>query len=150
MKNIAEILKNLPKGIKLYSPYYGEVKLERVIDDEKEPYPIITIPDENDIIEAEFDRYGRMESDIHAKCVLFPSKEHQSWDNWLEAIVKKCMKRTEFLNQRILRMAEKLSTDPQTLKMLVYSNYGADMTAPEEKMKFMEYEYEKEKEKENK
>ncbi len=31
--NIAEILKNAPKGTKLYSPLFGEVKLESVSDD---------------------------------------------------------------------------------------------------------------------
>ena len=31
--NIAEILKNAPKGTKLFSPLFGEVKLESVSDD---------------------------------------------------------------------------------------------------------------------
>lgn len=30
--NIAEILKNAPKGTKLYSPLFGEVKLQSVSD----------------------------------------------------------------------------------------------------------------------
>lgn len=31
--NIAEILKDAPKGTKLFSPLFGEVKLESVSDD---------------------------------------------------------------------------------------------------------------------
>ena len=31
--NIAEILKNAPKGTKLFNPLFGEVKLESVSDD---------------------------------------------------------------------------------------------------------------------
>lgn len=38
--NIAEILKNAPKGTKLYSPLFGEVKLQSVSDAMIEVFPL--------------------------------------------------------------------------------------------------------------
>lgn len=72
--NIAEILKNAPKGTKLYSPLFGEVKLESVSDD------IIEVGIEG----AAFIFYkdGRYyQSYFNGECLLFPSKDKRNWDN---------------------------------------------------------------------
>ena len=75
--NIAEILKNAPKGTKLYSPIYGEVILWRV-----------NSPDEIIIhwaIGAASDGYNtaffRKDGRVceNGECLLFPSKEQRDW-----------------------------------------------------------------------
>ena len=70
MIDIVNILKELPKSTKIYSPMFGEA----------------TFSFENDGIEVKaidceaslwFDRYGRYTS--NGKCLLFPSEEMQDW-----------------------------------------------------------------------
>ena len=72
--NIAEILKDAPKGTKLYSPLFGEVKLESVSDD------IIEVRIEGAVsIFYKDGRYYR--SYFNGECLLFPSKDERNWDN---------------------------------------------------------------------
>lgn len=72
--NIAEILKNAPKGTKLYSPLFGEVELKSVSDV---------------MIEV---RVGESTSTFYndgsycknypgGECLLFPSKDKRNWDD---------------------------------------------------------------------
>lgn len=86
MKNIAEILKNAPKGLKLYSPVFGEAEFVEV--SKKRGVWNIKVKDINGCIHY-FDECGRY-SNI-GDCVLFPSKEHQTWDNWRGVIIPKCV-----------------------------------------------------------
>ena len=86
MKNIAEILKNAPEGLKLYSLVYGDVKFERVRNDD---YPIVTSCGESCDIPT-FTKYGKIHKDYeNAECVLFPSKEHKSWDEWQDVLFQR-------------------------------------------------------------
>lgn len=39
--NIAEILRDMPKGTKLYSPLFGECNLDKVCTSNRETYPIV-------------------------------------------------------------------------------------------------------------
>lgn len=72
--NIAEILKNAPKGTKLYSPLFGEVELESVSDD------IIEVRIEGAV--STFYKDGRYyRSYFNGECLLFPSKDERNWDN---------------------------------------------------------------------
>lgn len=72
--NIAEILKDAPKGTKLFSPLFGEVKLESVSDD------IIEVRIEGAVTTFYKDgRYYR--SYFNGECLLFPSKDERNWDN---------------------------------------------------------------------
>lgn len=72
--NIAEILKNAPKGTKLFSPLFGEVKLESVSDD------IIEVRIEGAV--STFYKDGRYyRSYFNGECLLFPSKDKRNWDN---------------------------------------------------------------------
>lgn len=73
--NIANLLKDCPKGYKLYSCISGNVRLEKVEDN-----GVIQIISDNGII-SYYDEYGRyiLESEI-GECVLWPSKEHRIWD----------------------------------------------------------------------
>lgn len=75
--NLTEILKECPKGIKLYSPIFGDVYLDKI-----RPYSavIVTINKEQDGFKEEFlydGRYG-----INGECMIFPSKEQRDWSKW--------------------------------------------------------------------
>ena len=75
--NLVEILKDCPKGTKLYSTIYGDVELVKVYlkDDE---YPIeIEIGEGGDITYVAND--GRQSRDFPGECTLFPSKEQRDW-----------------------------------------------------------------------
>lgn len=71
--NIAKILENAPKGLKLYSPICGECEL-RCVDEH-----LITVVDCEDGM-YNFDAYGK-KSD-NGERLLFPSKGRRTWDNW--------------------------------------------------------------------
>lgn len=79
MKNIVDILRNAPEGLKLYSSAFGNCKLSYVIEDEMtiecfngKDYDYITL-----------DKYGRFKED--GECILFPHKFNlHSWNEWQE------------------------------------------------------------------
>ena len=70
--NIAEILKNAPKGTKLYSPAFGEVKFICIYGDK-----IMTEDITN--IQRLFYSNGNFYRD--GECMLFPSRENRDWNN---------------------------------------------------------------------
>ena len=76
--NLVEILKDCPRGTKLYSTVFGEVKFMGI--NENAPYPIIVkVNDEN------FDSFtadGKILLRSDGECTLFPSKEHRDWSKF--------------------------------------------------------------------
>jgi hypothetical protein len=81
--NLTDILKDCPKGTKLYSPIFGDVYLDKI-----RPYlaVIVTTNKEQDGFKEEFlydGRYG-----ISGECMLFPSKEQRDWSKWQRPFVK--------------------------------------------------------------
>ena len=86
--NLVEILKDCPEGTKLYSPVYGDVELEKVIqveDDflssiEDDIYPIKIKLNNNSL--DNFTKDGRMFVDYNGECMLFPSKEQRDWSKF--------------------------------------------------------------------
>ena len=75
--NLAKILKDCPKGTKLYSTIYGDVELIRVNQNDDVDYPIeIKI---NEISNDELTLDGRLFADYGGECVLFPSREQRDW-----------------------------------------------------------------------
>lgn len=71
--NIAELLKDCPKGIKLYSPICGECEFIRVKDSYIQVMPFYTD-------RLAFDKFGRLYGlGKHGECLLFPSKEERDW-----------------------------------------------------------------------
>ena len=76
MENIADILRDAPEGIKLYSTAFGNCELGSVVKDE-----IAIYYEDNGLTECYvLDQYGRFRSD--GDCVLFPSKYRQVWNGW--------------------------------------------------------------------
>ena len=82
--NLIEILKDCPKGTKLYSPLYGYVELVNVSQDKDETYPIkIKIPNLTGVFPVgSFTKDGRLYAEHSGECVLFPSKEQRDWSKF--------------------------------------------------------------------
>ena len=84
--NLVEILKDCPKGTKLYSPAYGDVELVNVSQDKGTLYPItIKIPSNStDTFTCErcFDKDGRIFADYSGECLLFPSRNQRDWSKF--------------------------------------------------------------------
>ena len=79
MINIAKLLKDAPRGMKLYSPLLGEVEFAEVMDTDYAPIRVMC-----GIIGERFDKYGRYKGNEYpdAECLLFPSKEVRTWEGW--------------------------------------------------------------------
>lgn len=75
--NLVEILKNCPKGTKLYSTLFGEVEVVKININSN--YPIVTQ------CNCGFERYtkdGKILYGCNGECVLFPSKEQRDWSKF--------------------------------------------------------------------
>ena len=79
--NLVEILKDCPKGTKLYSTIYGDVELGEVrINDNT--YPIeIKIGEGSDMICATTND-GRLVDEFPGECTLFQSKDQRDWSKF--------------------------------------------------------------------
>ena len=75
--NLVEILKDCPRGTKLYSLIYGDVELEKISDDENDKYPIFIRLHANTIDCVAKD--GRYLVNYDGECVLFPSRTQRNW-----------------------------------------------------------------------
>ena len=76
--NLVEILKDCPKGTKLYSTVFGEVKLEEVKENSK--YPIMVKPKIGGC--ESFTSSGRWMENYDGECTLFPGKEQRDWSKF--------------------------------------------------------------------
>ncbi len=81
MKNIAEILKDMPQGTKLWTPLLGEVALNGVYYNNK-TRPI-SVRGTN-ILTYLFTQYGRYYNTEGAELLLFPSKDMRDWSKFFK------------------------------------------------------------------
>lgn len=83
--NIAEILRDYPKGTKLYSPLFGKCELAAIgIDDDSDNILIAYECDNTKKYET-FSPEGRFFSWLKdVECLLFPSSEMRSWDKFFK------------------------------------------------------------------
>ena len=79
--DLVKILKNAPKGTKLWSPLCGECKLIMVKEEDND-YPILCKA--NDGCNINFTNLGKFYKVIctDGECVLFPSKENRDWSTF--------------------------------------------------------------------
>ena len=75
--NLVEILKDCPKGTKLYSPVFGEVEFES-INDIIGPIVVTTNTGNAECFTAD----GKMRTYYNGECLLFPSKEQRDWSKF--------------------------------------------------------------------
>lgn len=83
MLDLVEILKNCPKGTRLYSTVRGEVEFDH-IDSDKD-YPIYTT---NKDSLALFTGDGKYYIEYGGECVLFPSKDQRDWSKFKVPVKK--------------------------------------------------------------
>ena len=84
--NLVEILKDCPKGTKLYSLIFGDVELEKISNDENDKYPIFIRLHANTIACVAKD--GRYIGIYDGECVLFPSKDQRDWSKFKPTMPK--------------------------------------------------------------
>ena len=81
--NIAEILRDMPKGTKLYSPLFGKCECIEVVNSK---YPIvIKAQSANCAATEDFSGNGRFIDGFEdAECLLFPSAKMRCWDKFFK------------------------------------------------------------------
>lgn len=80
--NIAEILKDCPEGMKLYSPLFGEVTLGKSGSDN---ISVFSKNDDGNIIFNTFTENGLFYSRYsQSQCLLFPSSEMRDWSKFFK------------------------------------------------------------------
>ena len=75
--NLVEILKDCPKGTKLYSPIFGEVELDKIDIHSDTPIRVLCKYGKDG-----FSKDGRICPAYNGECVLFPSKEQRDWSKF--------------------------------------------------------------------
>ena len=84
--DLTKILKDCPKGTKLYSLVHGEVEFERIETDFRFQYVIIELKDH--LLERiTFD--GKIYNYDGGECILFPSKYQRDWSKFVAPWYKK-------------------------------------------------------------
>ena len=84
--NLVEILKDCPKGTKLYSTAFGDVYFYGISDNKE--YPIcIAVAGNSDYRTLTCD--GKLWRDYGSECILFPSKEQRDWSKFTAPWYKK-------------------------------------------------------------
>lgn len=83
MTNVAEKLKNCPKGTKLYSPLFGEVEFVR-LEIGNPRFSIVVKVLDNGIpySNVTFTAEGKWYSFKQSECLLFPSKDNMDWNKF--------------------------------------------------------------------
>ena len=77
--NLVEILKDCPKGTKLYSSVFGIVELDHI--NIRTNYPIVIKLKGTEGCES-LTSEGKMFVDYDGECVLFPSRENRDWSKF--------------------------------------------------------------------
>ena len=83
--DLTKILKDCPKGFKLYSLVYGEVEFQKIELGLTLP---IVIKLKNKIIER-CGPYGKLLDNYDGECILFPSKTQRDWSKFTAPWYKK-------------------------------------------------------------
>lgn len=78
--NLVEILKDCPKGTKLYSPIFGDVEFVRVCQNNYVDFPVVIKLSDNTINSVTTD--GRWYKYYNGECILFPSREQRDWSKF--------------------------------------------------------------------
>lgn len=84
--DLTKILKDCPKGTKLYSTIHGEVTLI-TSNDTSQHYPISVIL--NDKTVEIFTSEGKLLNKFDGECILFPSKDQRDWSKFTAPWYKK-------------------------------------------------------------
>ena len=83
--NIAEILKDCPKGTKLYSPICGECEFSKISDRDGNLFIEVKANDECFLL----NECGYYWYTTHGECLLYPSKDQRDWTKFQRPIKPK-------------------------------------------------------------
>ena len=86
--NLVEILKDCPKGTKLYTPVWGEVVFVEVIESRNNLYPILIFDSINNYIYLTKDGHYLLNRK-DSECIIFPSKDQRDWSKFTAPWYKK-------------------------------------------------------------
>lgn len=111
--DLTQILKDCPKGTKLYSPIFGEVKLVKIGVSKTHPIRVQHHNGQQD----NFTKDGRYFGYQDDECMLFPSKDNRDWSTFKIEQPKPELKFEPF--QKVLVR----DTVGQTWKVQLYSHY---------------------------
>ena len=81
--NIAEILRDMPKGTKLYSPLFGKCNLDQLCTSDRETYPI-TLLTSVDASENFTKNVHYLNGFEETECLLFPSVKMRDWSKFFK------------------------------------------------------------------
>ena len=122
--DLTKILRDCPKGWKLWSPIFGEIEFYSIV--EKARYPIM-LSCKKGIIWFSKDGLFDIENE-GAECVLFPSKDQRDWSKFTAPWYKK-----EKFDPNTLKPFDKvLVRDDESCKWRIdfYSHKYENMTYP--------------------
>lgn len=137
--NIAEILKNYPKGTKLYSPICGECELEVIQVELEDEYYHPSHPircTQSNGCNINFDKYGRVcDSEQLGECLLFPSKNCRDWDTMKVTEQKNPTKSGIFEFEKII---DNMSDEELNEKLDNFESQNSVGPKADEYLKFLE------------
>ena len=83
--DLTKILKDCPKGTKLYSTVFGEVEFDEI--KEESNYPIVFVTTNGDDFSTTAN--GKHYKTYDGECTLFPSKDQRDWSKFTAPWYKK-------------------------------------------------------------
>ena len=83
--DLTRVLKDCPKGTKLYSTIFGEVEFQKIEEESNYPIVCVAIAGNNCDVTAD----GRYYDVFSGECILFPSKEQRDWSKFTAPWYKK-------------------------------------------------------------
>ena len=83
--DLCEILKDCPRGTKLWSPVWGDVTLSEINDDGGHFSILLSVDGFNDM---PLYPNGKMYDVKEAECLVFPSKEQRDWSKFKVPVKK--------------------------------------------------------------
>ena len=123
--DLTKILKDCPKGTKLYSTIFGEVEFEHIETDFRNQYVIIEL---KDLLLERITFDGKLYNCYDGECTLFPSKEQRDWSKFTAPWCKK-----ERFDHKILKVLDKVlvkDIHSQLWKIGIFSHYIESDTFP--------------------
>lgn len=84
--DLTKILKDCPKGTKLYSLVHGEVEFEHIETYCRHQYVIIKL---KDFLLERINFNGKLYNSYNGECILFPSKDQRDWSKFTAPWYKK-------------------------------------------------------------
>lgn len=118
--NLCEILKDCPKGTRLYSTVYGEVYFDGISPSEDDVYPIL-ISRDNKPYSITPD--GRCINYTGAECCLFPSKKNRDWSTFKAPIKRFDPKTLKPFDRVLVRDISTFEWNPEFFGYIINEGY---------------------------